>query len=104
MLVSKYSLFALILTGFNLLFQYFSFLLYSDVASLYVAMFFGTLAGLVTKYILDKNISFAIPQQIRQMMPKSFCFIHLWASLQRLSFGELKLPLMQCSKALMQNI
>ena len=58
MLVFKYSLFAVISTGFNLLFQYFSFLLYSDFASLYIAMFFGTLAGLVAKYILDKKYIF----------------------------------------------
>jgi putative flippase GtrA len=40
------------------LFQYFSFLVYSDFGSLYVAMFFGTLAGLVAKYILDKKYIF----------------------------------------------
>ena len=58
MLVFKYSIFAIISTGFNLLFQYFSFLLYSGIASLYIAMFFGTLAGLVAKYILDKKYIF----------------------------------------------
>ena len=58
MLVVKYSLFAVISTLFNLLFQYLSFLVYSDFGSLYVAMFFGTLAGLVAKYILDKKYIF----------------------------------------------
>lgn len=58
MLVLKYTIFAVISTGFNLLFQYFSFLLYSDFASLYVAMFFGTLAGYVIKYFLDKKYVF----------------------------------------------
>lgn len=58
MLVFKYTLFAIISTGFNLTFQYFSFLLYADFASLYVAMFFGTLAGLVVKYLLDKKYIF----------------------------------------------
>ncbi len=58
MLAIKYTIFALISTLFNLLFQYLSFLVYSDFASLYVAMFFGTLAGLVAKYILDKKFIF----------------------------------------------
>ena len=55
MLALKYSIFAVISTLFNLLFQYFSFGIYSGFGSLYVAMFFGTLAGLVAKYILDKK-------------------------------------------------
>ncbi len=58
MLAIKYTLFAVISTLFNLLFQYLSFLVYDDFASLYVAMFFGTLAGLVAKYILDKKFIF----------------------------------------------
>ena len=58
MLAIKYTIFAVISTLFNLLFQYFSFGLYSGVGSLYVAMFFGTLAGLVAKYILDKKFIF----------------------------------------------
>ncbi len=58
MLVVKYSLFAAISTLFNLLFQYLSFQTYSDIGSLYVAMFFGTMAGLITKYIMDKKYIF----------------------------------------------
>jgi len=58
MLTLKYTLFAVIATLFNLLFQYFSFALYSYAGALYVAMFFGTLAGLVAKYILDKKFIF----------------------------------------------
>jgi len=58
MLVFKYSFFAVISTLFNLVFQYFSFLVYSDFAAIYIAMFFGTLAGLVVKYILDKKFIF----------------------------------------------
>lgn len=54
----KYIIFAVISTLFNLLFQYFSFTLYSGFASLYVAMFFGTLAGLIVKYVLDKKFIF----------------------------------------------
>ncbi len=58
MIAIKYTLFAILSTFFNLLFQYLSFLVYSDFASLYVAMFMGTLAGLVVKYILDKKFIF----------------------------------------------
>ena len=58
MLVIKYSIFAVVSTVFNLFFQYYSLLIYSDIASLYIAMFIGTLAGLVVKYILDKKYIF----------------------------------------------
>jgi len=54
----KYIIFAVISTLFNLLFQYFSFGLYEGFASLYVAMFIGTLAGLIVKYVLDKKFIF----------------------------------------------
>lgn len=55
MLAIKYTIFAVISTLFNLLFQYLSFFIYTGIGSLYLAMFFGTLAGLVAKYILDKK-------------------------------------------------
>lgn len=58
MLAFKYTVFAVISTIFNLLFQYLSFLVYSGFAALYVAMFSGTLVGLVFKYILDKKFIF----------------------------------------------
>lgn len=58
MLAFKYTLFALIAILFNLLFQYFSFALYSRAGSLYIAMFLGTLAGLVAKYFMDKKYVF----------------------------------------------
>ena len=54
----KYSIFAVISTLFNLLFQYLSFLFYSDLGALYVAMFLGTLAGLIVKCVLDKKFIF----------------------------------------------
>jgi putative flippase GtrA len=54
-LALRYALFAGISTLINLLFQWLSFLVYGGTGSLYVAMFVGTLAGLVAKYILDKK-------------------------------------------------
>jgi len=58
MIAIKYCFFAIIATLFNIFFQYLSFNLYMGYADLYVAMFVGTLAGLITKYILDKNFIF----------------------------------------------
>lgn len=55
MLAFKYSIFAVISTLVNLIFQWLSFSTYIGIGSLYVAMFIGTLAGLVAKYILDKK-------------------------------------------------
>lgn len=57
-LVLKYSLFALIATIINLFTQFISLAIYSQNFSLYIAMFFGTLTGLITKYILDKKYIF----------------------------------------------
>ena len=50
-----YLIFAAISTLINLAFQWLSFFLYEGFGALYVAMFFGTLAGLVAKYVLDKK-------------------------------------------------
>ena len=60
MIAIKYAIFAVISTLFNLIFQKLSFLLYdyNNDFSLYIAMFFGTLAGLLSKYILDKKFIF----------------------------------------------
>ena len=58
MIAFRYVLFAIISTIVNLGFQYFSFLLYTGFLSLYVAMFIGTLAGLILKYVLDKKYIF----------------------------------------------
>lgn len=58
MIAVKYSVFAAISTLLNLLFQYISFSFYSGIGELYMAMFWGTLAGLMSKYILDKKYIF----------------------------------------------
>ena len=58
LLVLKYSFFALIATIINLFTQFISFAIYSQNFSLYIAMFFGTLTGLIAKYILDKKYIF----------------------------------------------
>jgi putative flippase GtrA len=50
-----YCLFALIATGVNLLTQWPVFVLFDGWWVLLAALFVGTLAGLVTKYVLDKK-------------------------------------------------
>lgn len=54
----KYIWFAIVSTIVNLGVQYISFYIYDGLLSLYVAMFNGTLAGLILKYILDKKFIF----------------------------------------------
>ncbi|MCL5796173.1 MAG: GtrA family protein, partial [Gammaproteobacteria bacterium] len=61
-----YVLFALIATGVNLLVQYPFFELFSAWWVIYVALFFGTLAGLVTKYWLDKRWIFVYTSKSKQ--------------------------------------
>jgi len=57
-LVTKYILFAIIATLLNLFVQYIIFQLYTGFGSLFVGMFWGTIAGLFVKYYLDKHYIF----------------------------------------------
>ena len=77
MLAVKYIIFAVISTLFNLLFQYFSFLAYEGFASLYMAMFMGTLAGLVVKYVLDKKFIFYHEVESKKDDAKKFALYSL---------------------------
>lgn len=54
-MILRYIIFAIISIAINLLTQYFV-LIFADV--LYIAMFFGTFLGLITKYFLDKKFIF----------------------------------------------
>ena len=65
MIAIKYATFAVVSTVSNLTFQYLSLLVYRGPASLYVAMAFGTLTGLVTKYVLDKRYIFSFQPKNR---------------------------------------
>jgi putative flippase GtrA len=57
-LALRYVFFAFVATGVNLLTQRAVFVLFDDWLVLYAALFVGTLAGLVTKYVLDKRYIF----------------------------------------------
>ncbi len=75
MIVLKYALFALVSTIVNILFQYLSFLIYEGFLDLYVAMFIGTVAGLILKYILDKKyIFFHTPKSKKDDGKKFFLY------------------------------
>lgn len=54
----KYSLFAVLATLLNLTTQEVVVRTYDGAFTIYLAMAFGTLAGLVSKYLLDKNYIF----------------------------------------------
>ena len=54
----------------------------SEKYAIYISMFFGTLAGLVIKYILDKKYIFIITQKIKRKTQKSLFYIPLWGYLQ----------------------
>ena len=58
MIIARYFVFSVIATVLNLLFQYFSFIVYDGLGSLYIAMSIGTLVGFASKYFFDKNYIF----------------------------------------------
>lgn len=75
MIAIRYTLFALLSTALNTAFQYISFLIYEGFLSLYIAMFAGTAAGLISKYILDKKyIFFHIPKNKKDDGKKFFLY------------------------------
>lgn len=75
MIALRYTLFALLSTAVNIAFQYISFLLYGGFLALYVAMFVGTVAGLVLKYVLDKKyIFFHTPKSKKDDGKKFFLY------------------------------
>ena len=86
MIAIKYAVFATISTLFNLVFQYLSFLVYTGFGSLYVAMFFGTLAGLVAKYILDKKFIFYHTPKDKKDDAKKFVLYSLMGVLTTIIF------------------
>ena len=68
----KYSLFAAIATLANLLAQETSVLTYAGAYSIYLAMVIGTITGLITKYLLDKNYIFAFKTYTGQQGIRTF--------------------------------
>lgn len=57
-LTAKYASFAAIATAVNISTQYISMKMYNGDYKLYIAILFGTLTGLIVKYLLDKKYIF----------------------------------------------
>ncbi len=77
LLTIKYGIFAAAAIAVNLLIQYISFMAYSGPHSLYLALFAGTIAGLIIKFILDKKFIFyyeakSAPDNVYKFMLYSF--------------------------------
>ncbi|MBL4761943.1 MAG: GtrA family protein [Gammaproteobacteria bacterium] len=70
----KYIVFAITATLLNLLTQAACFAVYSGPLDLYVGMSAGTLAGLISKYVLDKHFIFYHTAKNKTHEAKSFLF------------------------------
>ena len=77
MIAIRYIIFALISTVVNLSTQWLSFFIYSGFLSLYIAMFMGTLSGLIVKYILDKKYIFFHQTKTKKENGKKFLLYSL---------------------------
>jgi putative flippase GtrA len=72
MIAFKYTLFAVVSTLLNLLFQYLSLVVYDGYGSLFLAMCSGTGAGLICKYVLDKKFIFYHKPESKTQDAKKF--------------------------------
>ena len=86
-----YILFAVISTILNLIFQYFTLLIYNGFLSLYIAMFMGTLVGLISKYILDKKFIFHFKPKNKKNDAKTFISYTLTGSITTLLFWGIEI-------------
>ena len=86
-----YIIFAVISTLLNLIFQYFTSLIYNGFLSLYVAMFVGTLVGLISKYILDKKFIFQFKPKNKKNDAKTFISYTLTGGVTTLLFWVIEI-------------
>ena len=68
----RYTVFAVISIAVNMFFQFISFTMYDGFFSLYLALFMGTLSGLIVKYLLDKKYIFAYQSKNKKEEGKTF--------------------------------
>jgi putative flippase GtrA len=85
-MVARYIVFALISTFANLFLQFLSFKVYSGIGAIYLAMFVGTLSGLVIKYILDKKYIFFHEVKDKKEDAKKFALYSLMGVFTTLIF------------------
>lgn len=87
----KYLLFAILASLVNIASQYASLIIYSGLYGLYMAMGWGTLAGLVVKYVLDKKYIFYCEVQSRREDAQKFIFYSLMGVITTLIFWGFEL-------------
>jgi len=88
MIAIKYTIFATISILYNFSFQNFSIGVYTGFASLYVAMFDGTLAGLVVKYVLGKKLIFCHIVEDERDDAKKLVLYSLTGAFATIIFGD----------------
>ena len=90
-LALKYSGFAVLATLANLLAQEISIRLYADSYAVVVAMLMGTLAGWISKYLLDKNYIFDFKTSSHRQDFKKFLSYGLTGVLTTVVFWSFEL-------------
>lgn len=91
MLVINYVLFAAIATLVNIAFQELSLAIYDQPFSLEISLFVGTLAGLVTKYLLDKRFIFQVGNTTALEGAKMFYLYTFFGGFTTLFFWAMEL-------------
>ena len=86
-----YVLFAILAMGINIGAQYISLIIYSGQYSLYLAMAWGTLSGLIVKYILDKKYIFQVQTKDIKEDASKFILYSLMGVLTTLIFWGFEL-------------
>ena len=87
-MILRYIIFAITSIAINLLTQYFV-LIFADV--LYIAMFFGTFLGLITKYFLDKKFIFYYKSKNKIDDGKNFFMYSFFGIFTTLVFWEFEI-------------
>jgi putative flippase GtrA len=90
-MVKRYIVFAVISTLLNLIFQYFTLIIFNGPLSLYVAIFNGTLVGLISKYFLDKKFVFDFNPIDKKNDAKTFFFYTLTGIMTTLLFWAVEI-------------
>lgn len=91
MLVINYVLFAAIATLVNIAFQEISLVLYDKPFALELSLLVGTLAGLVTKYLLDKRYIFQVGSTTASQGVKMFYLYTFFGGFTTLFFWGMEL-------------
>lgn len=87
----NYTIFAIIATAANILFQEISSTIYNGMLSLYISIIVGTVAGLIVKYILDKKYIFKYQTQNHSHNTKTFTLYTIMGILTTIIFWGFEL-------------